>query len=200
VVIAMNDRELEVLRAAERIVGLLRRAQETNGSIPRETADLCLAAYDEAKKRAEDKTVFERVAEANEDPFADGIKEDLPPPPLPAIEQQNPLTTPIPEPESDLIFVAFLAWQQVLIRAKESLGPLRAKHGDPEKPPNDELAKAYKRVFRAQDVVHALDSAGHKAFIGHIATEGREFAWVMNFRVAKATTETPAMWTEDPSP
>ena len=96
----MNDRELEVLRAAERIVGLLRRAQETGGSIPQVTADLCLAAFDEAKKRGEDKTVFERVAEANEDPFADGIKEDLPPPPLPAIEIQNPLTAPIPEPRA----------------------------------------------------------------------------------------------------
>lgn len=194
----MNDRELEVLRAAERIVGLLRRAQETGGSIPQVTADLCLAAFDEAKKRGEDKTVFERVAEANEDPFADGIKEDLPPPPLPAIEIQNPLTAPIPEPESDLILVAFLAWQQVLIRAREQLRPLRAKHEDPNKPPNDELAKAYKRVFRAQDVVHALDSAGHKAFIGHIASEVKEFAWTLNFRAAKgAAAEIPAVWTEE---
>ena len=183
----MNQREAELLAAAERLVALARFAHDTAAKIPPESIAMCLRAYDEAKKRAAEPSSFEHVLEdtsLSEKASEEAANEEAP------LKEINAFTEPIPEPQTLALIHAKSEWEQALIDAKMALETCSReyeKNGlDPQAPCPADLAILYKRCFRARDVVNNLTTLIERVFAGHALKPGEGPAWVWMTRPSAA--------------
>ena len=144
---------------------------------------LSLQAYDEAKQRTLTKTSFERVfddlglvrpkAGPNEAGHVAGRSYKL-----------TPFTTPLPEGSpSILLMLAEEEWLKALAEAKTALAASQREHDkkglDHNAPCPMDLMLAYKRVFRAQEIVHDLTRMKRVALMGHILGNNEMPAWII---------------------
>jgi hypothetical protein len=155
----MNQREAALLAAAERFVVLARRRLDSFNDIPPESLTLCLQAYDEAKRQCEAPTAFDHVLE--DVPRETTYKE----------ERVDSYSEPLPEPETMAILRAKAEWDKVLVDARLDTEAMHDAYSrkklDPNAPCPLPLMLAYKRTFRATQVVHTLEHLIASALTGH---------------------------------
>jgi hypothetical protein len=176
----MNEREANLLAAAERVVALVRRMSRGDVVVSSDAILLSLQAYDAAKRRTLTKTSFQRVADdlGLVRPKADPRESPL------HQTRVTPFTEPLPEgAPSILIMFAEEEWERVLAEAKAALDVCRREHEkkglNQNAPCPEDLALAYKRVFRAQEVVHDLTRMKTVALMGHILGNNEMPAWII---------------------
>ena len=161
------ERTKDLLLAGERIVGFLRGVIQNEKYVARSiTLDLCLAAYDVAKRRASAPSAFQRLRDR------DAL--DREPTPEPAPGKKLHEQPPIPEPETELLYQVLYHWKKRHHSLDEELHRVReaymATNPDPQEPCPADLARAYTSVFKAATVVQYLEGAIHEQLGEHLAT------------------------------
>lgn len=201
------DRTKHLLLAGERLVALCRSVVANKDHVARSiTLARCLDAYDVAKRHARAPSVYERIR----DPKAlDGEPEPTEPPLEASTEDKGWMKAPsMPEPETEALYQVLVHWQRRMKAINEEMERVRASHEgeDPNAPCPDDLAMAYKRLFKARDVVAYLQAAIHEQLGEHLATlcsDGSgDFPSEIRFQIQTAVlTSPPAQATAaDPAP
>jgi len=186
----MNQRQADLLAAAERFVVLARQAQDASVQVPPETIAMCLRAYDAAKQRTIEPSGFDHVLKET----SLTTSEKKPDPESPYIQKIDALSEPIPEAATISLIHAKSEWERTLIEARVAVDALSReyeKNGlDPvNEPCPSDLAILYKRCFRAQDIVNTLSMLINRVLAGHAHKLGESPAWVFCARVNKTTME-----------
>lgn len=172
---AMNDRETAVLGAALRIICVVREVLKGGKRLARTgTLELCVAAYDDAVRKMNAPSALERVQDP--DNFEGDLKTEEPPP------ERTERQRPIPEWETHSLYRSYYMWEALSKEAELDVKRLAAAHADPSLPPSDELARAYNRVFRAQDVMSFIARAISEAMAEHVDDAAEEGKVVMKMR------------------
>ena len=160
------ERTSDLLLAGERLVALCRAVVEHKDHVARSiTLARCLDAYDVAKRHARAPTVYERIRGAEPEPQQPALELGT--------EDKGWMKAPsMPEPETEALYQVLVHWKRRLKAIEEELAVVKAKHegGDPNAPCPEDLAMAYKRAYKAQDVVSYLEAAIHEQLGEHLAT------------------------------
>lgn len=194
----MNEREIEVLRAAARIIVLAREVLKSGKRFARtKNLSLSLAAYDDAVTRMNAPSVYDRI----NDP---GNMEGEPKPPIePTVIEDFTATSitptpPIPEPETQALYRAYYGWVDVLNTAKADVERLRLKDREEDAAPDPELEAASQRLFRAQDVLMSLKNAIEDAMSNQVDDTSTSNKIIMNVRyIPHVNEDASGIWTEE---
>jgi hypothetical protein len=193
----MNEVEYSVLSAALRIITLARAVQESGKRMVRAPVLAeCLHLYDEAVRKWQAPSTYDRIRDPSN---LEGEPKEEPKPAEPADREP-----PVPEPETIMLYRAYESWREVFQAAEAELrrlqqDPAHIIHVQGADRPSKELARAYSRVYRAQDVLAHLIPAIEDAVSAHIDDETTAGVTKIKWRLEKlnaATEQTDPETTE----
>ena len=159
----MNEREKELLRAAQKVVSIARAQVDEEQSVML----WALSEYDEAFRACRSATVYDHLLED------DHLTSESKPKETPEKVSIGAWVEPPPEPEVDDIRYTIRQFEVAYQRAEADLSAIRTSHlakHPPEEPVSTELAHAYKRVFRLTNVLRHLRSVLDVAVFGYVET------------------------------
>jgi hypothetical protein len=183
----------DLILAGERIVGFLRGVLEHKDYVTRSTTlALCLASYDEAKRRRNAPSAYDHLRDRN------ALEGEPAPAEPPSAEKSLHDQPSIPEPETEVLYQVLFHWRRRQRIAEDDMRQLESAYmainPNPQDPCPDNLARAYTRFFKAKNVVNYLEAAIHEQLGEHLSTivqDDTTFPSEMRFQIQTRVAATP---------